>query len=412
MRILFLSPRQSLPALNGARLREYHFLRALGQSAELTYLYFADREAQPLTVEDLPFCREVIGVPRPPAFGLVKTVMGVLGRWPLPILNHTSREMSAAVAAAMARREFDIIHLDSMHMIRYAPAAGQMGSGRTIYNWHNIESEAMSRRSATMPSRARRWYAEYTAGRLEKIEREILHSAFGHIVCSERECDQLRLIAPAARIAVIENGVDTGYFADGGEAPATSRIVFVGAMDYFPNADAAIFFAERIWPNVRNRLDGAELTIAGKSPGAAVLALGKLPGVTVTGTVPDIRPIYHGALAAVVPLRSGGGTRLKILEAMAAGVPVISTPVGAEGLEVIDGENILLVDSADAGGWADRLVSLADSPTRRAQLTAAGLGLVQSRYDWEMLGRKLLATYEGWLAEAGQDPPLRQPCHT
>ena len=402
MRILFLSPRQPLPAVNGAKLREYHFLRALGKSAELTYLYFADQGAQPLTLEDLPFCREVTGVPRPPAFGLAKTVMGVLGRWPLPILNHTSREMSAAVAAAMARREFDIVHLDSIHMIRYAPAASERrGSGRTIYNWHNIESEAMSRRSGTMPSWARRWYAGYTAGRLEGIEREILHSAFGHIVCSERERDQLCSIAPRARIAVIENGVDTNYFAGGGKAPATGRrIVFVGAMDYFPNADAAIFFAERIWPNVRNRLDGAELTIAGKSPGAAVLALGKLPGVTVTGTVPDIRPIYQGALAAVVPLRSGGGTRLKILEAMAASVPVISTPVGAEGLEVVDGENILLVDSNDARGWADRLVSLADSPIRRTQLTAAGLRLVQSRYDWEMLGRKLLATYEGWLGGA------------
>jgi len=102
----------------------------------------------------------------------------------------------------------------------------------------------------------------------------------------------------------------------------------------------------------------------------------------------------------VVPLRNGGGTRLKILEAMAAGVPVISTPVRAEGLEVVDGENILLLDSTDAGGWADRLVSLMDSPIRRARLTAAGLRLVQSRYDWEILGRKLPATYEGWRAGA------------
>ncbi len=403
MKILFLSPRQPLPARNGAKLREYHFLRALGRSAELTYLYFADPETQPLTVKELPFCSDVVGIPKPPAFGPVKTVMGILGRWPLPILNHSSPQMSAAVATAMARCQFDIVHLDSIHMIRYALAARErMGSVRAIYNWHNIESEAMSRRSATTPSRARRWYVEYTAGKLAGLERDILHSAFGHIVCSDRERDQLRPIAPAARIAVIENGVDTSYFAQCGEARATSRrIVFVGAMDYFPNSDAAIFFANRIWPHVRNRLDGAELTIAGKSPSAAVLGLGKLPGVTVTGTVPDIRPYYQGALAAVVPLRSGGGTRLKILEAMAAGVPVISTPLGAEGLEVADGENVLLVDSSDGEGWADRLVSLADSPARRAQLTAAGLRLVQSRYDWEMLGSRLLATYESWLGGAG-----------
>jgi glycosyltransferase involved in cell wall biosynthesis len=160
--------------------------------------------------------------------------------------------------------------------------------------------------------------------------------------------------------------------------------------------EAAIFFANRIWPRVRSKLDGAELTIVGANPGPAVLALEELPGVKVTGMVPDVRPFYRDALAAVVPLRTGGGTRLKILEAMAAGVPVLSTPLGAEGLEVVDEENILLADSGDAEGWADRLASLADSPTRRAQLIAAGLRLVQGRYDWEILGAKLRATYEDW----------------
>jgi glycosyltransferase involved in cell wall biosynthesis len=398
MRILFLSPRQVLPARSGAKLREYYFLRALGASAELTYLHFSDPGAKPLTVEDLPFCREVIGVPKPPAYGPVKTVMGIRGRWPLPILNYSSPEMSAAVEAAMDKREFDIIHLDSIHMIRYALAATERKSSlRAIYNWHNIESEAMRRYSGASPSRARRWYAGHTATKLEQIETGILHSAFGHIVCSEREREQLSLKAPAARIAIVENGVDTGYFA-GSENPVASwRIVFVGAMDYFPNSDAAVFFAHTIWPHVRSRLDGAELVIVGANPGQAVRALGELPGVRVTGVVPDVRPFYRGALAAVVPLRTGGGTRLKILEAMAASVPVVSTPLGAEGLDVVDGENVLLVGADDATGWADQLVSLADSPTRRAQLTEAGLRTVQRRYDWEILGAKLRTTYEAWL---------------
>jgi glycosyltransferase involved in cell wall biosynthesis len=170
-------------------------------------------------------------------------------------------------------------------------------------------------------------------------------------------------------------------------------------MDYFPNSEAATFFANRIWPHVRSRLDGAELAIVGANPGPGVLALGELPGVKVTGMVSDVRPYYREALAAVVPLRTGGGTRLKILEAMAAGVPVISTPLGAEGLEVVDEENAMLVDPDDTEGWAARLVSLAQSPARRAELTEAGLRLVQSRYDWENLGSKLVATYERWLRE-------------
>jgi polysaccharide biosynthesis protein PslH len=407
MRILFLSPRQSLPARSGAKLREYHFLRALSRSAEVTYLYFADPGAQPLTVADLPFCREVAGVPKPGAYGYGKTVMGILGSSPLPILNYTSLPMSAALERMMGARDFDIIHLDGIHMSHYALEAWKRkNSQHVIFNWHNIESEAMRRYSATTTSMARRWYAGYTAGKMERIESNMLHRAFGHILCSEREREQLRRIAPEARIEVVENGVDTGYFADS-EGPATSpRIVFVGAMDYFPNSDAAGFFANQIWPQVRSRLEAtcqenAELTIVGSNPGPAVLALGELPGVKVAGMVPDVRPYYRGALAAVVPLRTGGGTRLKILEAMAAGVPVVSTPLGAEGLEVVAGENLLLAESGDAQGWADRLGSLADSPTLRQQLIDAGLKLVRTRYDWEIQGAKLRATYEGWLRGGG-----------
>jgi glycosyltransferase involved in cell wall biosynthesis len=169
-------------------------------------------------------------------------------------------------------------------------------------------------------------------------------------------------------------------------------------MDYFPNSEAAVFFANQIWPHVRERMAGAELTIVGANPGPGVRALGDLPGVKVTGMVPDLRPYYRDALAAVVPLRTGGGTRLKILEAMAAGVPVVSTPLGAEGLGVSDGEHALLVEAGDGEGWAAALVGLAERPERRRQLTEEGLRLVKGRYDWEILGEKLRSVYEGWLA--------------
>jgi glycosyltransferase involved in cell wall biosynthesis len=402
MRILFLSPRQSLPARSGAKLREFHFLRALAQSAEISYLYFIDPGASPLTVSDLPFCREVIGIPKPPAYGLAKTAMGILGRWPLPILNYTSPEMSAAVSRALDARDFDIVHLDSIHMIRYAEAVTQRKPAlRAVYNWHNIESEAMHRYSATTASFARRWYAARTARKLETLESDILQTAFGHVVCSRRERDKLLQLAPEARVEVVENGVDTAYFAEKVTAiPGAFRrqLVFVGAMDYFPNSEAAVFFANSVWPPMKRSLGVMELTIVGANPGPPVLALSKLWGVNVTGMVPDVRPYYRGALAAVVPLRTGAGTRLKILEAMAAGVPVISTPLGAEGLEVTDGENILLVDPDDTEGWIERVARVAESPALSEKLVGGGLRLVQTRYDWEILGAKLRKTYEAWLS--------------
>lgn len=387
--------------MNGAKLREYHFLRALAGNAEVSYLYFAEPGSQPLTTTDLPFCRQVLGVPKPLAYGYAKTALGILGQTPLTVLNYSSAAMSAALLHMIHGADFDVMHLDGVHMSRYASEALKKKSSlKLIYNWHNIESEALWRYSQTTTSRARRWYARNTATKLERVEKHNLESAFGHIVCSEREKAHLLQLVPARRVEVVENGVDIRHFAPGAEVSAPGRrIVFVGAMDYFPNTDAAIFFAHRIWPEVRGRLAGAELIIVGSNPGPAVLALGELPGVKVTGMVPDVRPFYGQALAAVVPLRTGGGTRLKILEAMAAGVPVVSTPLGAEGLDVTDGENVLLAGAEDVAGWVDRLVSLAESGDLRERLTAAGLRLVRSRYDWDTLGAKLCATYERWLAE-------------
>ena len=135
-------------------------------------------------------------------------------------------------------------------------------------------------------------------------------------------------------------------------------------------------------------------------PGPAVLALAELPGVHVTGTVPDVRPYYREALAAIVPLRTGGGTRLKILEAMAASVPVVSTPLGAEGLDVTPGRDILIAGLDDAEAWASHLLALADASSgRRQALVAAAFRRAQTQYDWDALGQTLWATYQGWFGQ-------------
>jgi len=395
-RILFISPRQCWPALSGAKLREYHFLRALAQGFRLTYVYFAD--SQERIAEQLPFCEHVIGVPKPPAYGKWNLLKGAMGRWPLPVLNYTSTEM--AMALAKLDGSYDLVHLDSIHMIRYGEVlAGMPGvAKRVVYNWHNIESEAMRRHAASFSSRARRLYAELTARKLERLEREILQIAFGHIVCSEREREQLLRIAPDARIVTVENGVDTAHFAGAAVSEGPRRqIVFVGKMDYYPNVEAAKHFVERIWPAVKERLPGMTLTIAGSDPVEAVRALGQVGGVTVTGTVPDLRPYYRDALAAIVPLRTGGGTRLKILEAMAAGTPVISTRLGAEGLSVASGRDILIADVDSPGEWAAHLQRLAEAPEEGARIAGCAIELVKTRYDWEIVGERLRETYEGWI---------------
>lgn len=399
-RILTLSPRQCSPATSGAKLREMHLLRALGEWGELFLAGFEDAEAGAVRKTDLMFCRDYGYVSKPPSYRPSQMIRGVIGKWPLPILNYTSSALVEAAERFADSRDFDLIQLESIHMVRGAGALRARGvRAPVVYNWHNIESELMFRYAETERSPARRLYAALTARKLRQIEKEILRDALGHVVCSEREREMLSQIAPRARIAVIENGVDCDGFApdpaQGTHAPRS--VVFVGSMDYFPNAEGAVWFAREIWPEVRRRLPDLEFVIVGARPTEAVLALREIPGVTVTGTVDSVKPYYQKALAAVVPLRTGGGTRLKILEAMAAGSPVISTALGAEGLAIQPRADYLLAGAETRDGWMQHLVDLASKPELRVALIERGLQTVRARYDWRSLGKQLVETYRGWL---------------
>jgi len=254
----------------------------------------------------------------------------------------------------------------------------------------------MLRYALTTDSLPRKIYARVTAPRLASAERTILRTARGHVVCSERERALLKGIAPQARVAVIANGVNTPYYAAARRATGPrTRIVFVGSMRYHANIDATQWFAREIWPRIHDRFPHWRLTLVGWNPVPEVRALETLAGVEVTGTVDDVRPYYSEALAAIAPLRHGGGTRLKILEAMAAGVPVVSSTLGEEGLTLTHGKEILIADTPEQ--WMDALASLAGSQSHWDSLAEAGRAVVEEGYDWDVLGRSLYETYRSWL---------------
>jgi glycosyltransferase involved in cell wall biosynthesis len=401
LRILCISPRQCWPLNSGAKLRDYHCARALSQIAQLTYVHFLEPGADPPTSADMPFCKRIISVKKPRSYTLWNLVRGLVGTWPVTILNYISEEMVSVLEQLKTQENFDILHLDSIHLAPYESLFVDPGRPpiRCVYDWHNIESEAMKRYSVEVKSLARRFYASSTVQRLQKLERALLQNAFGHVVCSKREEEQLRMLVPGARVTAVPNGVDTAFFAR-----ATvelrwppSNFIFVGAMNYYPNVEAAIVFVRDIWPRLRSLFPGCRLTLVGSDPVPAVLALQDKEGVAVTGTVEDVRVFYHLADVAVVPLRLGGGTRLKILEAMAAGVPVVSTSVGAEGLEVNPGYNILIADDRTPESWARAIMSLGEPERRREELVAAATQLVRERYDWAVTGKLLCDTYLDWL---------------
>jgi sugar transferase (PEP-CTERM/EpsH1 system associated) len=398
MRVLYFAPRVCWPIISGAHLRDFNLARQLAREAAVTYVGLDSGKPPTPETTRLEFQRllsgaEILIISRDPSYRPANIVRGLIGPIPLNVLNFTSAAVMAELERILHERSFDAIQIESVHLIAYAKRIRQLFPRvRLICDWHNIESEILTRYAAQDSNPLRALYARRTATLARQMENEFLHLGDAHTVCSERERQVLLQRAPQARIEVVGNGVDVEYFAaDPAQNEVRRDLVFLGRMDYHANIDAAVYFAKKIWPLIRERRPDLRFVIVGAHPAREILALRALQAVSVTGTVDDVRPYYRSALAAVVPLRVGGGTRLKVLEAMAAGTPVVSTTLGAEGLAVTAGKDILLADSSEA--IADAVTSLqANSPACQDLVTNAR-NLVRAQYDWPVIGDVLLRLY-------------------
>lgn len=392
MHVLYFSPRDCWPVTTGARLRDFHLARQLAEKAKLTYVGFINGPTQRHLLEPL-HNSEVVLVQREPGYAPLNLLRGLIGPTPISVLNYTSHAMMDELERLLRNQTFDAIQIEGVHLFAYLKRLRDLAPhARIISDWHNIESELLARYAENAPNAARRLYARRTTGLLRGLEQQLLQLCDAHTVCSERERQILLGRVPSARIEVAGNGVDVEFFSQANPTKTSRKtVVFVGSMDYHANIDAALYFANDIWPLLRARRPELEFVIVGSRPAAEILALGNQPGITVTGTVDDVRPYYHDALAVLVPLRVGSGTRLKVLEAMAAGTPVVSTTLGAEGLATKDGENIFIADSPVQ--MADRVAALkADSPEWQ-RVAANARVLVRTRYDWSIIGETLRRLY-------------------
>ncbi|MBV6467675.1 MAG: hypothetical protein PGMFKBFP_03044 [Anaerolineales bacterium] len=405
MRILYFSPRECQPANSGARLRDYHLVRCLARHADVTYLGFASGEGRDqgsVWRETLPQAGvESILVRRGSSYTAANLARGLLGPLPVTVRNYLSPLMRQELTSLLAERRFDLVQVEGVHLFPYIEAISASGfhSGKRpllICDWHNIESELMRRyRESPSTSLPKRCYARRTETLLRRLEDRLLGSCDGHVVCSAREKELLAARSNGARLHVTGNGVDNAYYRGTGASANASDLLYAGSMDYHANIDAVLYFASEVWPLLRTRHAGLGFVIAGSRPTPEVRALAKLSGITVTGTVEDMRPYYGKALAVVTPLRIGGGTRLKIIEAMAAGVPVVSTSLGAEGLDIEPETDFLRADTPEE--MARQVTRLISSAELRSLLAAAGQRAAAA-YDWQILGDELYRFYHALAA--------------
>lgn len=374
------------PVDKGGRIRTYNMLRALAERHRVTYVALDDGDAEPdAAARAREYCERLVRVPfRTAAKGTagfhLDVARALVSRLPYAVRKYRSPEMTEAVRVRCAAGSVDVVVCDFLAPSINVPDGLPCP---TVLFQHNVEAAIWARHAAVAPDPLRRALMRAQWRRMRRFEGEQCRR-FDHVVAvSEDDRRTMEREYGARHVDTVPTGVDTEYFRPRDAALVDQReIVFVGSMDWLPNEDGIVHFVERVFPLVRAVMPDARLTVVGRRPTARVLSLAeRTAGVTVTGSVPDVRPYLARAAAVVVPLRIGGGTRLKIYEAMAMDRPVVSTTIGAEGLPLESGRHLLLADAPSA--QADAILGLLADPARAAALGRAGGRYVRESFGWD-----------------------------
>ncbi|HET7010797.1 MAG TPA: glycosyltransferase [Anaerolineales bacterium] len=393
MRVLYLSTWFPYPPDQGSKIRAFHLLKALAQRHDVALVSFEDapvQESWRRTVEDL--CASVEVVQRKPfGEGRGSGWTGWLSIRPRAVLDSTSKEMQAAVEATARRWRPDAVV--AMTFVT-APYARRLDVARRVVDVDNLLAEMLREEialSAPGLGRVRRYLAYL---KFRNYERWLYRPFDLCLVTSDGDARRIGKTIPLrpAQIGVVPNGVDVKFYRRNGAASEEGKMIFTGALTYEPNLDAMQFFVKRIFPHIHASMPEAHLAITGRTDGVPLESLGANSRVKFTGYVEDIRPMVSSSAVCVVPLRKGAGTRLKILEAMALGTPVVSTTKGAEGLAVESEKHVLIADEPEA--FARQTLRLLGDSDLRRRLIANAAELVRERYDWADIGSRFVHMLE------------------
>lgn len=373
-RLLVLAPSYPYPVKDGTQLRVDNLFRRLPADYEITLLCFdavAESQEEPLPAPLHGTCIRVPSMPRVKGWRASPLVQ-VLRPLPSTIWKFASEAMARLVRARAEKA--DAVLSIGLQMGQYFDVVPR---GVPVYqDNYNVEWLILERMAQTRPV-PKRWFWQLEAEKLRRTERAILRRADAVIAISEVDREEMARLAPNTRFYTVPNGVDEDFF---GATPLTSprepHFAFVGSFNWHVNEDAAVWFCDAVWPRLRKSLPDARLELIGRDPSPTVRALGNNPSVHVTGTVDDVRPYLGRAVGMIVPLRYGSGIRNKILEAFAAGRPVVSTSVGCEGLPVRHNEHLLVADTAEE--FAAACARLVRDPAEAARLVAAGRSVARS----------------------------------
>ncbi len=393
------------PPKSGAHLRAFNLLRAVAREQDVDLVafvqeqwlttFFGDHEAG---LEECrralgEFCRSVLFLPidklrRPGGKGRIALEGLLPGRaysldW---LWSHAAADRVAALAG---RHDYDLAHFDTIGLARYRDLLPAVPA---TLGHHNVESHMMLRRAANEPNLARRAYYHQEGRRLLAYERRVCAAYASNIMCSQLDADRLHEVDPRCRTAVIPNGVDVDFFQAAAGRRERRAVIFVGSLNWYPNVDAVKFLLREVWPLVTRREPGLALDIVGSAPGAEVRELAAtFANVTVHGFVDDVRPYMDAAAVFVCPIRDGGGTKLKLLDAFAMAKCVVAHPIAVEGIDAVAGTHLL--EAATPAEFCARIFAALDDEALRAGIARAARELVVERYSFASIGERLHAEF-------------------
>jgi glycosyltransferase involved in cell wall biosynthesis len=393
-KLLFLCQTLPYPPDGGVAIRSYNILRLLAGMYDVTAMCFVRRATTPDADASLEALRslvkEIHAYPIPQELSRGRLMLdhatALVRRRVYTTTAYESAAFRQGLEQALANTAFDLVHVDSLDLSPYLPL---LAGVPTVCVHHNVESALLRRRAATESSLMRRAYLRLQSHFMENEEKRWCPRVALNVAVSAGDRRDFERLAPGSRFTVLPNGVDVAKFAPG--SSDGSGIVFVGGMTWFPNKDALAYFARDILPALRAIGCQDEVVWVGRALPGAVEAY-RTAGITLTGYVDDIRPYVTRAACYIVPLRVGGGTRLKILDAWAMGKAVVSTSIGCEGLDARDGWNIMIRDEPRAFAAAVHEV-LSDSALQ-TQLGSNARQTAERVYSWDVIGETMRAEYE------------------
>ncbi len=404
LNLLYVSQFPPAPPTFGAQRRMQGLMAALARRHDLTAVSLISPDLDTATVERAlrAYCREVVLVPGWPWQGPHKRLRQLRSLLSIRSFERGFYDMPAlrrALDSLLSRRAFDVVNVEFPFLALQRLARAPVGRPRPrlVLDEHNIEFDLARQQTRGELGLSRRLYNSINWRKIRREELEVWRRFDGVTFCSAGDEARARALVPEIRSAVIANAVDPEYFRLRPEDPPSDgrTVLFFGAINYFPNVDGILYLLREVWPRIAESHPGARLEIVGQHPTPEILAF-RGPRVEVVGMVDDLRPHLARAAVSVVPLRIGGGTRFKILEAMAMVRPVVSTSLGAEGIEAEPGRHLLLAD--DPAGFAAAVGRILDDAQLGARLGREGRALVERRYSWQAAADRLDVFFRELLA--------------